>query len=123
MNLNILNILFDILKITTTKNTYTSQIIIINEGLSAIIICRLMLNLRSVHLKDGSQDSTGSNRSSIRFTNLIVGNLGASTRRDSLSFDSAELDDILENEETIYSDNPLEVGLVDQIEEAGIELQ
>ncbi|KAI0081459.1 hypothetical protein K474DRAFT_1671924 [Panus rudis PR-1116 ss-1] len=114
LGLNILNILFDILAITTDGST-TSQVILINEG--------LILNLRSVEFQDGSRNSRGSIRSSIRFTNSIVGNLGASTRRDSLSFNSAELDDILENEETVYSDNPLEVGLVDQESEAEIEMQ
>ncbi|KAI0075826.1 hypothetical protein K474DRAFT_1708717 [Panus rudis PR-1116 ss-1] len=82
-----------------------------------------ILNLRSVHLQDSSQESTGSTRSSIRFTTSIVGNIGAPTRRDSLSINSAELDDILENEETIFSDNPLGVALEDQVAEGEIEMQ
>ncbi|KAI0081453.1 hypothetical protein K474DRAFT_1656599 [Panus rudis PR-1116 ss-1] len=82
-----------------------------------------MLNLRSVEFQASSQSSTESIGSSIRFTDSIIGNLGASARRDSLSFNSAELDDILENEETVYSDNPLGVGLVDQSEEVEIEMQ
>ncbi|KAI0070352.1 hypothetical protein K474DRAFT_819095 [Panus rudis PR-1116 ss-1] len=118
---DILDILFDVLAIGTIE-TNLSQVVIINEGLSTIIICRLILNLRSVHLQDGSQDSLGTTRSSVRFTNSIIGNLGAPTRRDSLSFNSAELDNILENEETIYSENPLEVAMVDQIEEMEIEM-
>ncbi|KAI0081443.1 hypothetical protein K474DRAFT_1656589 [Panus rudis PR-1116 ss-1] len=122
LSLNIVDILFDILAIRIS-GAPSSQVIIIIEGLSAIIICRLILNLRSVEFQDGTHNGTEATRSSIRFTQSAIGNLGASTRIDSLAFSSAELDDMLENENTVYSDNPLRVGLIDQTEGAEIEMQ
>ncbi|KAI0075487.1 hypothetical protein K474DRAFT_1664239 [Panus rudis PR-1116 ss-1] len=115
---NILNIIFDILGIKAIyTSAFSSHFIVINEGLSAIIICRLMLNLRFVHLQNDMH--TGS-ISSIKFSNSIIGNLGAPIQRDSLSFNSAELDDILEQEKIIYSEHSL---MVDQTREAATQIE
>ncbi|KAI0073417.1 hypothetical protein K474DRAFT_1710748 [Panus rudis PR-1116 ss-1] len=118
---NILNIIFDVLGIVTVGTfSLSSQLIIVNEGVSAIIVCRLMLSLRSVHILDASQVSQmvpgSSYQSSVGFSDSIVGNLGAPVRRDNLSFNSVDLDDILEKEVTVYSDNPLQAALLDYTE-------
>ncbi|KAI0081417.1 hypothetical protein K474DRAFT_1671891 [Panus rudis PR-1116 ss-1] len=105
--LNIVNIMFDILGVTT-KSSFSSEVIQINEG--------FMLSLQAVNLQGSSQNTSASSQSSIRFTNSIVGNLGAPIRRDNL-------DNILENEGSVYSDNPHQIGLSDQTEKTEIEIQ
>ncbi|KAI0079242.1 hypothetical protein K474DRAFT_1673466 [Panus rudis PR-1116 ss-1] len=109
--LNILNIIFDLTGITT-EAIDISQLITVNSG--------LILSLRAVHLE---QDGSGSTQSSINFSASVVGNLGAPVRSDGLSFNSAELDDILEDEETAYSDNPLGAPNLDQPHEVEVEMQ
>ena len=77
--------------------------------MQTIILCRLILSLRQVHLADGSSASDGPLRSSfLRFASRVVGNLGAPVDWEGTV--DAELD--AEDEAPRFSDNPLADGLL-----------
>ncbi|KAI0074701.1 hypothetical protein K474DRAFT_1709658 [Panus rudis PR-1116 ss-1] len=120
LTLNLINIIFDILNVTT-DDTGTSLVIIVNEVLAPIIICRFILSLRTIHHQDGTEQThSRSAHSTVRFATIIADDLGAPLGRDGLSFNSAELDEVLEAEGILTSDPRGDAG--SQTEEVEMQL-
>ena len=85
---------------------------IISYSLTSILLSHFILDLRSIHLSE--DDTSGSTRqvTSVRFASNIGANLGGSL---DISWATGEDQDIDEEEDNdiVYSDNPLAVGLTD----------
>ncbi|KAI0082851.1 hypothetical protein K474DRAFT_1767614 [Panus rudis PR-1116 ss-1] len=116
--LNIVSMVFDVLSITTVT-TKVSQALVLAEVLSAIIICRFLLDLRTIY-PDNSSTFTGepmTAQSSVRFANSVVGNIGAPLRTNDLSWSSIAEDTEPSgpgDDRPIYSDEPFEATLLQQ---------
>ena len=85
---------------------------IISYSLTSILRSHFILDLRSIHLS--KEDTSGSTHqvTSVRFASNIEGNLGASL---DVSWATGEERDIDEEEDNdiVYSDNPVAVGPID----------
>ena len=85
---------------------------IIFYSLTSILLSRFILDLRSIHLSEDQSSGSTHQVTSVRFATNIEGNLGASL---DISWATGEDQDIDEEEDNdiVYSDNPLAVGLTD----------
>ena len=85
---------------------------IISYSLTSILLSHFILDLRSIHLS--TDDTSGSTRqvTSVRFASNIGENLGGSL---DISWATGEERDIDEEEDNniVYSDNPVAVGPID----------
>ncbi|KAI0077099.1 hypothetical protein K474DRAFT_1164029 [Panus rudis PR-1116 ss-1] len=109
---NMLTMIFDVLSITLAVANQ-SNIIIMTEMLSAIVICRFMLNLRDITFAANPSEFS---HSGIQFANSVIGNIGAPLKEDSLFFSSSD-DSTQEEEETSYNGNPLDQSREVQLQE------
>ena len=85
---------------------------IISYSLSSILLSHFILDLRSIPLSEDDTSGSTHQVTSVRFASNIEGNLGASL---DVSWATGEDQDIDEEEDNdiVYSDNPLAVGLTD----------
>ena len=85
---------------------------IICYSLTSILLSHFMLDLRSVHLSEDDTSGSTHQVTGVRFATNIEGNLGASL---DISWATGEERDIDEEEDDdiVYSDNPLAVGPID----------
>ena len=81
-------------------------------SLTSILLSHFILDLRSIHLSEDDTSGSTHQVTSVRFASNIEGNLGASL---DISWATGEERDIDEEEDNdiVYSDNPLAVGLID----------
>ncbi|KAI0074690.1 hypothetical protein K474DRAFT_1511480 [Panus rudis PR-1116 ss-1] len=110
--LSILNIgilILDVLGVTNLQTTL-SQAINIVASLTAILICRFILDLRAIYPNDLSRDGVShSNASSVRFASAVVGNVGAPLSGCNFLSSAAEVDS--QEDSPIYTDEPLQTVL------------
>ena len=85
---------------------------IIYYSLTSILLSHFILDLRSIPLSEDESSGSTHQVTSVRFASNIEGNLGASL---DISWATGEDQDIDEEEDNdiVYSDNPLAVGLTD----------
>ena len=85
---------------------------IISYSLTSILLSHFILDLRSFHLSE--DDTSGSTRqvTSVRFASNIEGNLGASLDISWATGEERNIDEE-EDDDIVYSDNPVAVGLID----------
>ena len=85
---------------------------IISYSLTSILLSHFILDLRSIPLSEDESSGSTHQVTSVRFASNIEGNLGASL---DISWATGEDQDIDEEEDNdiVYSDNPLAVGLTD----------
>ena len=79
---------------------------------TSILLSHFILDLRSIHLSEDDTSGSTHQVTSVRFASNIEGNLGASL---DISWATGEERDIDEEEDDdiVYSDNPLAVGPID----------
>ena len=85
---------------------------IISYSLTSILLSHFILDLRSIPLSEDDTSGSTHQVTSVRFATNIEGNLGASL---DISWATGEERDIDEEEDNdiVYSDNPLAVELID----------
>ena len=85
---------------------------IISYSLTSILLSHFILDLRSIPLSEDGTSGSARQVTSVRFASNIEGNLGASL---DISWATGEERDIDEEEDNdiVYSDDPLPVGLID----------
>ena len=85
---------------------------IISYSLTSILLSHFILDLRSIPLSEDESSGSTHQVTSVRFASNIEGNLGGSL---DISWATGEERDIDEEEDDdiVYSDNPLAVGLID----------
>ena len=85
---------------------------IISYSLTSILLSHFVLDLRSFPLSE--DDTSGSTRqvTSVRFASNIEGNLGASLDISWATGEERNIDEE-EDDDIVYSDNPVAVGLID----------
>ncbi|KAI0081430.1 hypothetical protein K474DRAFT_1671903 [Panus rudis PR-1116 ss-1] len=114
--LNTVVLALDILSVLN-PNVFLSQFISINEALTAILLCRFILDLRAIYPNDSPQDSTSqSNMSSVRFVKTVVGNVGAPLSGCSLFSSAADIDS--QEDMPMYTDEPLQTLFLESLDNA-----
>ena len=85
---------------------------IISSSLTSSLLSHFILDLRSIPLSEDDTSGSTHQVTSVRFASNIEGNLGASL---DISWATGEERDIDEEEDNdiVYSDNPLAVGPID----------
>ena len=85
---------------------------IVSYSLTSLLLSHFILDLRSIHFSEDDTSGSTHQVTSVRFVSNIEGNLGATL---DISWATGEERDIDEEEDNdiVYSDDPLPVGLID----------
>ncbi|KAI0081428.1 hypothetical protein K474DRAFT_1342907 [Panus rudis PR-1116 ss-1] len=123
--INVVALFIEIYVLTSGLNT-DSNVLCIVDGISAIIICRFLLDLRAIYPATttdqiGRSDST--HTSGIRFAKSFIGNIGAPTRQTMSWVSSAEEIDRLEAEVPVYSNESLRFIASDYTTDTEVEMR
>ncbi|KAK7680831.1 hypothetical protein QCA50_016141 [Cerrena zonata] len=110
--LNAITIILDVLEIATSVTEPGSEFIYINEAVSAILICRFLIDLRNIYVSETTMDidtASHGQATTIRFAHSFVGNAGAPL--DTFSDDSEDGSSI-DSGAIRYANDPFEYGLL-----------
>ena len=81
-------------------------------SLTSILLSRFILDLRSIYLSKGDTSGSANRVTSVRFASNIENNLGASLDVSWATGEEPGIDGEEDND-IVYSDHPLTVGLID----------
>ena len=85
---------------------------IISSSLTSILLSHFILDLRSIPLSEDDTSGSTHQVTSVRFASNIEGNLGASLDISWATGEERYIDEEEDND-NVYSDNPLAVGPID----------